>query len=111
MLFDYDKTSPESILEYAKRLEGKTFYDIKKHYFTYFNRLNELTDENNENTNAKGQLGNFLEEYYFGYKPNSDQEADFSEAGVEFKKLIFDIIYGKESPYAFFHTYNSLKYL
>lgn len=91
MLFDYDKTSPESILEYAKRLEGQTFYDVKKHYLTYFNRLNELTDESNENTNAKGQLGNFLEEYYFGYKPNSDQEADFSEAGVELKQTCIDL--------------------
>ena len=82
MLFDYDSSSPESILSYAKDLEGMTFLDVKKRYLAYYNRLHELTEESINDTNAKGQLGNFLEEYYFGYKPNSDQEADFKEAGV-----------------------------
>lgn len=91
MLFDYDKTSATSILEYAKKLEGKTFYDIKCQYLTYYNRLDELTNDTLSDTNAKGQLGNFLEEYYFGYKPNSNQEADFKEAGVELKQTCIDL--------------------
>ena len=90
MLFDYDSSSPESILTYAKDLEGMTFLDVKKRYLAYYNRLHELTEESINDTNAKGQLGNFLEEYYFGYKPNSDQEADFKEAGVELKQTCID---------------------
>lgn len=90
MLFDYDITSPTSILEYAKRLEGQSFYDIQKRYLAYYDRLSELTEESNQDSKAKGQLGNFLEEYYFGYKPNSDQEADFKEAGVELKQTCID---------------------
>lgn len=74
---------------YAKELEGLTFYDIKKRYFSYYNRLNELNLKT-EDTNAKGQLGNFLEEYYFAYKPNYDQEADFREADVKLKKTCID---------------------
>lgn len=91
MLFDYDKTSAESILSYAKELEGQTFYDVKRRYLTYYNKLNELNNESLKNTSAKGQLGNFLEEYYFGYKPNSDQGADFKEAGVELKQTCVDL--------------------
>ena len=33
----------------------------------------------------KGSLGQLLEEHYFGYKLNSNQQADFYEAGVELK--------------------------
>lgn len=91
MLFDYDSSSAESILTYAKELEGMTFLDVKRRYLAYYNRLNELTEESLNDTNAKGQLGNFLEEYYFGYKPNSDQEADFKEAGVELKQTCIDL--------------------
>lgn len=91
MLFDYDKTSATSILEYAKKLEGQTFYDIKLAYLAYYNKLNELDNDSLSDTNAKGQLGNFLEEHYFGYKPNSDQEADFKEAGVELKQTCIDL--------------------
>lgn len=40
MLFDYDPTSAESILRYAKNLEGKTFFDVKQRYLAYYNRLN-----------------------------------------------------------------------
>lgn len=89
MLFDYDKTSADSILQYAKQLEGQTFLDIKKQYLEYHGVSADeaLTDD----TNAKGQLGNFLEEFYFGYKPNGDQEADFKAAGVELKQTCIDI--------------------
>ena len=90
MLFNYDSSSPESILTYAKDLEGMTFLDVKKRFLEYHNRVHELTEESINDTNAKGQLGNFLEEYYFGYKPNSDQEADFKEAGVELKQTCID---------------------
>lgn len=90
-MFDYDKTSADSILAYAKKLEGQTFQNIFDRYYAYFKLQNKLIEKNNEDTKAKGQLGNFLEEYYFGYKPNSDQEPDFPEAGVELKQTCVDI--------------------
>lgn len=89
MLFDYDKTSVDSILQYAKQLEGHTFLDVMEQYLEYHGMSVEgaLTDD----THAKGQLGNFLEKFYFGYKLNGDQEADFKEAGVELKQTCIDI--------------------
>ena len=42
------------------------------------------------NPNAKGQLGGLLENCYFGYKPNSEQEADFSNVGIELKQTAID---------------------
>ena len=89
-MFDYDSSSADSILSYAKKLEGQTFSDILNRYSAYSKRLHEITEEAMADTNAKGQLGNFLEKYYFGYEPNSDQEADFKEAGVELKQTCID---------------------
>lgn len=88
MLFHYDRTSADSILCYAKQLEGQTFLDIKKQYLLYRGVFDE--EALTEDTNAKGQLGNFLEEYYFGNKPNSVQAADFKTAGVELKQTCID---------------------
>lgn len=34
---------------------------------------------------GKGVLGNFLEQFYFKYSPNSRPEADFAEVGLELK--------------------------
>lgn len=89
MLFDYDKTSADSILQYAKQFEGKTFLDIENEYRIYHMIYDKkpLTKK----TKSKGQLGNFLEKYYFGYKPNSNQEADFKSAGVELKQTCIDM--------------------
>ena len=62
MLFDYDRSSADSILHYARQLEGRTFLEIKRE----FNPDPETDDEEalTEDTNAKGQLGNFLEKNY-----------------------------------------------
>lgn len=89
MLFDYDRSSADSILHYARQLEGRTFLEIKRE----FNPDPETDDEEalTEDTNAKGQLGNFLEKNFFGYEPNSVQEADFKEAGVELKQTCIDL--------------------
>ncbi len=35
--------------------------------------------------NNKGDLGQIIEEGWYGYRPNSDAEPDFAEAGVELK--------------------------
>lgn len=80
----YDVTDPLSIEQYAKKLKDKTFMDVI--------RESNFSEEDKDsfidkfgNSRRKGGLGNLLEEIYFGYKANSDQQADFYEAGVELK--------------------------
>lgn len=69
----YDKTSPESLLDFARGLSGKT--------------LAEAVDMTlaTENIKNKGDLGSLIEKYYFEYQPNSFHGPDFIEAGVELK--------------------------
>ncbi len=67
----YDKTSPESILAHARKLLGKSIHDL----YPAATPLNS----------GKGDLGQCVEVYHFGYSTNSKAEADFSEAGLELK--------------------------
>lgn len=102
MLFDYDDGDIESIKIYAKKLVGRTFRDIKeefdkspiKRYHNLKNPIDFSIEEDEieyaSNSKAKGELGNFLEKYYFGYKPNSNQDADFPKVGVELKQTCID---------------------
>ena len=84
----YDKTDVNSIVEYSKKLEGKTFADVI---------LEKVGGSHEEimlaygNKARKGGLGNLLEEIYYGYKANSKQDADFEEAGVELKVTCYEI--------------------
>lgn len=71
----YEKTDKKSIEEYARRLINKSLREINRDY----------SDTRFNNKKSKGRLGQLIEEEYFGYKVNSKQEADFSEAGVELK--------------------------
>ncbi|WXR62033.1 Sau3AI family type II restriction endonuclease [Peptostreptococcaceae bacterium AGR-M142] len=75
MSLEYDKSNPISIEEHAKRLINMSFNDV-------------LPDEF-KNYKGKGNLGQFIEKYHFGYDLNSDKEADFKEAGVELKVSCF----------------------
>ena len=72
MVFDYDKTDKWSILEYSKRLLGKSLEEA-------------VAPDVIDPKRGKGQLGQLVEEYFFGLENNSRQEADFPEAGVELK--------------------------
>lgn len=69
----YNPNFSRSIIEFAKKLKGKTLretcgVEIEKHGYK-----------------GKGNFGQILEKFYFGYKPNSDTEPDFKEAGIELK--------------------------
>ncbi len=69
----YNPSDKDSILEYAKMLRGKSLRDVCDaevidHLYT-----------------GKGNFGQVLEKYYFGYEPNSVAEADFSKIGMELK--------------------------
>ena len=79
MLFNYDNTNEQSIFEYAKKLEGKTFKEILNEYNhslykSYKDRINgivpptfvqEESIDYTTNPKAKGELGGFLEKHYF----------------------------------------------
>ena len=94
MLFDYDNKNEKSILEYASKLEGLTFREIIYAYKSYC-AINGIDYDKEKlsvlETNAKGQLGGLIEKYYFGYEPNSDQQADFNDVGIELKQTPLDL--------------------
>lgn len=106
MLFDYDNTDPMSILEYARKMIGKTFNDLldeydKSPYKSYDEFKNvkngsfyikEDSSIYSAKPKAKGELGNFIEQFYFGYSPNGEQGADFDKAHVELKQTPIDIL-------------------
>jgi DNA mismatch repair protein MutH len=62
----------EALLYRAKEAEGKTFGDI--------DQSGRIT-----NPKSKGQLGQIIEESFFGYEVNSKSEADFVDLGIELK--------------------------
>ena len=87
MDYDYDKTNPKSIEEYAKRLIGHTFNEVKE-----WNLHPEMREDMfYEKKSRKGGLGNFIEEQFFGYRANSESAADFQEAGVELKVTPYEV--------------------
>lgn len=105
MLFEYDDSNEKSILSYAKQLKGRTFRDIKNEFdispYEYYINPSERQHTTTKiikekevgyitNTKAKGQLGGFLERYYFGYKPNNSPEPDFYKVGIELKQTCID---------------------
>ena len=86
-LYEYDRTNPKSIEEYARKLIGHTFNDVKEWNLHSEVREDMLYDDKSR----KGGLGNFIEEKFFGYKANSDSQADFPEAGVELKVTPYEV--------------------
>ena len=73
MKFPYNPQDKKSVIDYAKKLKGKSLREIcdvevLQHIFK-----------------GKGNFGQVLEKFYFGYEPNSKAEADFSKIGMELK--------------------------
>jgi DNA mismatch repair protein MutH len=73
MKLPYNPANKKSVIDYAKLLKGKT--------------LRQICDPKilEHNYTGKGNFGQILEKYYFGYDPNSKSEADFFEIGMELK--------------------------
>lgn len=69
----YDKTSPESILTFAKGLSGKSLSQVIE--------ISHIA----ENAQNRGDLGLLIEKYYFEHSPGPISGPDFPEAGVELK--------------------------
>lgn len=80
-----DFAEAEDIESYAKRLEGMTFQEVLD-----LGISPEGVSREYNNKRYKGGMGTLIEERYFGYKANSDESADFSEAGVELKTTCYD---------------------
>lgn len=81
-----DLSSPESLEQYARRLEGKTVQDV----LDLGIRIEDVSRDY-LGTASKGRVGTIIEECFFGYKANSDSVADFPDAGVELKTTVLDI--------------------
>ncbi|MFC5284145.1 Sau3AI family type II restriction endonuclease [Pedobacter alpinus] len=73
MKLPYNPKDKKSVIDYTKLLKGKT--------------LRQICDPRilEHNYTGKGNFGQILEKFYFGYDPNSKSEADFSEIGMELK--------------------------
>ena len=69
----YDPYSISSIFDYARSLKGQTLVD-KCH-----------SDINEKKYKGKGNFGQYLEKFYFGFNPNNNPEPDFSFVGMELK--------------------------
>ena len=74
----YNENNQQSILEYAKRLEGKTLREVLSDEVT-----SNIDSEFHEKGN-KGRYGQKIEKYYFEYLPNAYASADFP-CGLELK--------------------------
>ncbi|WP_310380134.1 Sau3AI family type II restriction endonuclease [Flavobacterium sp.] len=73
MKLQYNPSDKNSVIEYAKRLKGKS--------------LRQVCDAKvlEHSYSGKGNFGQVLEKFYFGYEPNSNAEADFAQIGMELK--------------------------
>lgn len=78
----YDRKDPQSIESYGKGLIGKTFRQLLPNEIENEDSINPVSEKQKEN---KGKLGLIIEKYWFGYEPNSNNQPDFNEAGVELK--------------------------
>ena len=81
----YNPNSVESIFNYSQKLVGMSFKEILDTNTNIDDSDRAILYEYYNNIYSKGSLGNLVEEHFFFYKPNSDQDADFKEAGVELK--------------------------
>lgn len=98
-LFDYDDSSVESVLEYSQSLLDKPFVEIINSYkqssYKAYEDFQTKTVSNvldkEISMKSKGQYGNYIEKYFYGYQPNSDSGADFEKIGVELKVTPFKV--------------------
>ena len=101
MVKEYNEKDPVSIEQYAKKMLGKTFYQIWNENEKQLNPVSQkLRDKTGQDgyahshslKNYKGGMGNLVEECYFHYAANSDAEPDFPDAGVELKVTPYRIV-------------------
>lgn len=98
-LFNYNDEDIDSVIEYSHKLLNRKFSDVMeeynrslyKSYDDYNDRVVSEVQDKTISMKSKGQYGNYIEKYFYGYQPNSDSEADFEKIGVELKVTPFKI--------------------
>ena len=98
-LFDYDDSDINSVVDYSKVLLNYRFGQIveeyqRSPYKTYDDFQNNIVSEIEDkeiSIKSKGQYGNYIEKFFFGYLPNSNSSADFEKIGVELKVTPFKV--------------------
>ena len=74
----YDPADAASIFGYSSKLLNSTLAEVMA-------IIDPNVTADDMIRGGKGSLGNMVEEFFFGYQPNSDTRPDFHEAGVELK--------------------------
>ncbi|WP_400261259.1 MutH/Sau3AI family endonuclease [Sphingobacterium sp. SG20118] len=105
----YDRKDKYAILKYAQLLTGKSLRMV----------IQDKLAPDVAIRLGKGGFGTMVEDLYFDYRPNSDAQADFPEAGIELKttplkvvqkglvskeRLVFNIINYMEEHQQVFRT-------
>ena len=98
-LFNYDETDIQSILDYSQHLLDRSLGEIIAEYqvspYKTYRDFKEGTPsevvDKEISMKSKGQYGNYIEKYFYGYRPNSDSAADFDKVGVELKVTPFKV--------------------
>ncbi|HGK0910717.1 Sau3AI family type II restriction endonuclease [Lactococcus petauri] len=98
-LFDYDDSDLQSVVDYSQTLLNKKFEQvIEKYqstpYKTYADFQSKTISDFKDkeiSLKSKGQYGNNIEKYFYGYQPNNDSVADFEKIGVELKVTPFKV--------------------
>ena len=98
-LFDYDETDIKSVVDYSQILLDKSLGQIiadyqetpYKTYSDFHSKTVSTVEDKEISMKSKGQYGNYIEKYFYGYQPNSDSAADFDKIGVELKVTPFKV--------------------
>lgn len=98
-LFDYDDSDLQSVVDYSQTFLNKKFVQvIEKYqstpYKTYADFQSKTVSDFKDkeiSLKSKGQYGNYIEKYFYGYQPNNDSVADFEKIGVELKVTPFKV--------------------
>ncbi|MFX3643691.1 Sau3AI family type II restriction endonuclease [Streptococcus suis] len=98
-LFDYDETDIKSVVDYSQMLLDKSLGQIiadyqetpYKTYSDFHSKTVSTVEDKEISVKSKGQYGNYIEKYFYGYQPNSDSAADFDKIGVELKVTPFKV--------------------
>ena len=98
-LFNYNDEDIDSVVNYSHKLLNRKFAEVMEEYNsslykTYEDYQNQEAKEYEKKEikpSSKGQYGNYIERYYYGYQPNSNAAADFEKIGVELKVTPFKV--------------------
>lgn len=80
----YNPSDKNSVIEYAKKLKGKSLRQVCDSTILEYSY------------SGKGNFGQVLEKFYFGYEPNSTAEADFAQIGMELKSSPLKLLKNNE---------------